>query len=233
MTTAPDAPEFAAVLRDVGRAWVRDGRAATVLAGLDMDLRRGAFASITGRSGSGKTTLLQIIGGLDRSYTGRVTVLGTDLASLADRQLSRFRGLRCGFIFQQFNLLPHLTVLQNVLLPTAFHTADLDSRERALSLLERVGLADRLDERPSILSGGQQQRVAIARALVQGADLLLCDEPTGSLDLETGNRLMDLFEELNGERGTTFLMVTHEPHIVERTRERYRLGDGLLHQEAG
>ncbi|MCA9641951.1 MAG: ABC transporter ATP-binding protein [Polyangiaceae bacterium] len=182
-----------------------------------------------GPSGSGKSTLLALIGGLDRQYSGKLSLFGKDLAKLSDKQLSKLRGERIGFVFQAFHLLDHLSVLDNVQAPGLFANPPLpDAEERAFQALKRVGLADKTSARPSELSGGQRQRVAIARALLRQPELLLCDEPTGNLDRKTGESIIDLFEELHSELGTTLVIVTHE-HRLDRIASRtLHLEDGRL-----
>ena len=199
-----------------------------VLDDVSLAVDPGELLSLVGRSGSGKSTLLNIMGGLDRRYTGRATVLGHDLHALGDAALARFRNREVGFVFQSFNLLDHLTARENVLLPSYFAegpTADGDRRAR--QALERVGIGDKAEARPSELSGGQKQRVAIARALFHAPKLLLCDEPTGNLDSETGRQIIDLFRALNGE-GLTLVIVTHEERVSSVASRVVRLEDGRL-----
>ncbi len=198
------------------------------LDGVTLSIDEGELVAVLGPSGSGKSTLLAILGGLDRDYGGRVELFGRDLAALGDRDLSRLRGERIGFVFQAFHLLAHLTVLDNVLAPALFarDTADLSSR--ALSLLDRLGLADRAADTPACLSGGQRQRVAIARALLRRPSLLLCDEPTGNLDAETGARTIDLFRDLHREGGLTVVAVTHEERLAGVATRTLALRDGKL-----
>ncbi len=181
-----------------------------------------------GPSGSGKSTLLGIVGGLDRDYQGKVAVFGEDLRGLSDRALSRLRGDRIGFVFQAFHLLAHLSVLDNVLAPALFTADDAGLRPRALALLERLGLADRALDTPARLSGGQRQRVAIARALLRRPALLLCDEPTGNLDAETGARTIELFRDLHREGGLTVVAVTHEERLAAVATRTLHLRDGRL-----
>jgi putative ABC transport system ATP-binding protein len=184
----------------------------TALSGVSLRVSPGDYVAITGASGSGKSTLLGIIGGLDREFTGKASVDGVDLVGARDGALARFRNSSIGFVFQQFHLLPHLTVLENVMLATAF--GGVRDEGRAIALLEQLGVADRRDDRPMRLSGGQQQRVAIARALLRKPKILLCDEPTGSLDRANGAAVLALLDELNRSDNTTIVVVTHD----ERTR---------------
>ncbi|MBL9042618.1 MAG: ABC transporter ATP-binding protein [Myxococcales bacterium] len=201
-----------------------------VLRGIDLVIRRGELVGFTGRSGSGKSTLLHILGGLDRGYEGKVSLLGQDLATLSDRALANLRNRHIGFVFQAFHLLTHLSCLDNVLLPNAFAQEPLgrmQAEERAMAALTRVGLADRRHSRPSELSGGQKQRVAIARALLFQPEVLLCDEPTGNLDDFTGQQIIDLFVELNRD-GLTMVLVTHEPRVAQATTRLLSLQNGLM-----
>jgi ABC-type lipoprotein export system ATPase subunit len=213
------------------------------LRGVDLHIPEGAFCGVVGSSGSGKTTLLNLIGGLDRAYEGEVQVAGQDLKALGDSELSRFRNRTMGFVFQFHNLLAHLSCEENVLLPAHFAPGGRGSnggadtqwpalRRRARWALERVGLPDVLSRRPSQLSGGEQQRVAIARALLFNPPLLLGDAPTGSLDRRSGERVVDLFEELHRE-GTTVVLITHEGWIAERMKRLVRVDDGKIVPENG
>jgi putative ABC transport system ATP-binding protein len=199
-----------------------------VLDDISLAVDPGELLSLVGRSGSGKSTLLHIMGGLDRRYAGRATVLGHDLHALGDAALARFRNREVGFVFQSFNLLDHLTARENVLLPSYFADGPTaDGYSRARQALERVGIGDKAEARPSELSGGQKQRVAIARALYHAPKLLLCDEPTGNLDSETGRQIIDLFRALNGD-GLTLVIVTHEERVSSVASRVVRLEDGRL-----
>ncbi len=199
------------------------------VAGVSFEVMPQEVVLLFGPSGSGKSTLLALIGGLDRQYTGQLSLFGKDLATLSDKELSHLRGERIGFVFQAFHLLDHVSVLDNVQAPGLFANPPLsDAQARARRALERVGLADKAGARPSELSGGQRQRVAIARALLRQPELLLCDEPTGNLDRQTGESIIDLFAELHAELGTTFVIVTHE-HRLDRIASRtLHLEDGRL-----
>lgn len=204
-----------------------------VLYDLDLEIEAGEFVAIVGTSGSGKTTLLNIVGGLDRDYEGDVIVDDHPLGELDDTEVARLRNETFGFVFQQFNLLDHLTVRENVALPSFFldesQRRDLPETETSPDeLLRRVGLGDYLDSPPSNLSGGQRQRVAIARALYGRPTHLLCDEPTGSLDHGTGLQIMELFQQLNEESGVTLIVVTHEEHIARMARRIVRLEEGRI-----
>lgn len=198
------------------------------LDGVALTIEEGEFLAVLGPSGSGKSTLLGVLGGLDRAYEGRVEVLGQDLKALGDTQLSRLRGEAIGFVFQAFHLLSHLTVLDNVLAPALFAGSAGDLRARALSLLERLGLEGRAADTPAQLSGGQRQRVAIARALLRSPRILLCDEPTGNLDAETGARAIELFRDLHREGGLTVVAVTHEERLAVAATRTLSLRDGKL-----
>lgn len=198
------------------------------LRGVDVTIERGEMVALMGPSGSGKTTLMQIIGLLDRPSTGRYLLNGEDVTRLTENQRSAFRNQHIGFVFQAFYLLSRMNVLENVEVPLTY--AGVGTRERrevAMSLLEKVGLADKWRNLPSQLSGGQKQRVAIARALTTRPSLLLADEPTGALDTRTGEEVMNLFEALNQE-GVTVVVVTHEAEVATRTRRIIRIRDGNI-----
>lgn len=198
------------------------------LKGVDLDVFPGDYVSITGPSGSGKSTLMHIVGCLLRPTKGEVKIDGVKISTLDESELASIRGQKVGFVFQQFNLMAKMTALENVALPLTFHDVSKGEREeRAKGLLERVGLGDRLDHVPPELSGGQRQRVAIARSLVVDPAVILADEPTGNLDTETGQDIMDLFVELN-EEGRTLVMVTHEPHIARYAEKNIHLVDGEI-----
>jgi putative ABC transport system ATP-binding protein len=198
------------------------------LAGVSFTIPHGGYTAVIGPSGSGKSTLMNIIGGLDTPGGGKLIIDGADLGSLDDEGLASFRNRTIGFVFQSFNLLPRLTALQNVELPLMYRSmAPAARRARAAELLERVGLGQRKDHRPTQLSGGQQQRVAIARALAGKPALLLADEPTGALDTATTREILQLFRDLNDE-GVTILIVTHEHDVAESTRRIIEMRDGRI-----
>ena len=197
------------------------------LDGVSLSIESGEFLSVVGRSGSGKTTLLDLLGLLLSPTSGRVLLDGQDTSRLGGNQRAALRGRRLGFIFQDFNLLPGLTALENAMLPLRYTRVD-GGRERARSLLEEVGLAERTHHRPAQLSGGEQQRVAIARSLVNRPALVLGDEPTGEVDSETSAQLVGLMRRLNREHGVTFVLVTHDHDVASRTDRVVRLQDGRV-----
>jgi putative ABC transport system ATP-binding protein len=212
----------------------RQGRdVVRALDGLSLEIGAGEFVSVVGRSGSGKTTLLDLIGLLLRPTSGRVLIAGEDASRLKDNQRADVRGQRIGFIFQEYNLLPALNVLENVMLPLRYTRSRVeDGRRRALELLEAVDLSDRLRHRPDELSGGQQQRVAIARALINRPAIVLGDEPTGSVDTQTSQELVGLMRRLNREEGVTFVIVTHDLDLAGRADRMIGLKDGRVVSDA-
>lgn len=197
-----------------------------VLRGIDLEVRRGEHVALMGPSGSGKSTLMNLIGLLDEPTSGRYLLNDIDASELGDPARARLRNEAIGFIFQTFNLLPNMDAVANVALPLRY-AGVRDARQRAGELLERVGMSDRLDHRPSQLSGGQRQRVAIARALVNDPALILADEPTGNLDSHTGAEVLDLLDELH-DQGRTIVVVTHDEHVAARADRTIRLFDGVV-----
>ena len=209
----------------------RDNEVAA-LRGVSFAVDRGEYVAIVGSSGSGKSTLLNLLGALDRPTAGQVRYDGRDVREMGDRELAALRNRRIGFVFQSFHLLPRLTAVDNVALPLVYRPGGPRSRrDAAVRALTQVGLADRLEHRPTELSGGQQQRVAIARALVTDPALVLADEPTGNLDSVTGSDIMSLLEQLQAERGTALVVITHEHDIARRAGRRIELQDGLVVSE--
>jgi lipoprotein-releasing system ATP-binding protein len=221
------------VLRDVAKSYqsVLDGPPVSVLSGIDMDVQQGESCAIVGPSGSGKSTLLNIIGTLDRPTRGQVLLDGQDLAQMNEDQLASVRNRSIGFIFQAHHLLPQCTVLENVLVPTLVcDDAQLrqSAPERAIRLLDRVGLGARVHHRPGQLSGGERQRTAVVRGLINQPRLLLADEPTGALDRAAAEGLARLLVELNREERVTLMVVTHAPDLAEKMSRRFQLQDGRL-----
>jgi len=198
------------------------------LRGISCRIESGEMVSIIGPSGSGKSTLMNIIGCLDKPTSGRYLLDGTEVSELNDDQLAEIRNKKIGFVFQSFHLLSRTTALANVELPLIYNGAS-NRRQRALQVLESVGLAHRVTHRPSELAGGEQQRVAIARALVNNPSLILADEPTGNLDTRTSQEIMSIFKKLN-EQGMTIVLVTHEPDIAAYTQRTIKLRDGQIEE---
>ena len=202
------------------------------LRGVDLTVEPGEFLSVMGRSGSGKSTLLNLIGCLDRPTSGVVILDGLEVTELPSRRLPAIRRQKIGFVFQQFNLLPTLTALENVMLPLRYAGVGGGERKRrAREMLEQVGLGDRLSHRPTELSGGEQQRVAIARALVTHPAIVLADEPTGEVDTQTAAEIIALMRRFNREAGQTFIIVTHDPLVAEATDRIIYLQDGMIERE--
>ncbi len=205
----------------------------TILSDLTLSLRPGDAASIVGPSGSGKSTLLYLLGALEPPSAGTVTLDGVNPFALSERELAVFRNRRVGFIFQDHLLLPQCTVLENVLIPTLVGESETDAPDRARELLERVGLADRLDHRPGELSGGERQRVSLARALIRRPPLLLCDEPTGNLDHASGDVVASMLFDLHEQQNTILLIVTHNRALAARCPLRFELVDDRLQRVDG
>ncbi|MGD9723107.1 MAG: ABC transporter ATP-binding protein [Pirellulales bacterium] len=221
--------KLAAQVVDVRKDYVlKGGIVVRALRGVSIDFPEGDFVAIMGHSGSGKSTLLNVLGCLDRASDGSYILGGQDVSKLGDDELSEIRCRYLGFIFQSYNLIPQLTVVENIELPL-YYQGDMSraAKDRCVELAKMVGLGDRLDHRPFQLSGGQQQRVAIARALVNNPHVILADEPTGNLDSATGEEIMQMLEALNAA-GKTIIMVTHEPDIAARAHRTLRMRDGLL-----
>ncbi len=228
MSDAPN-PAPLVTARGLRKSYLMGKRTLEVLRDIDLVVARGEFLALRGASGAGKSTLLHLLGGLDLPNAGEISFDGTDLRSLSARDLAEWRNRRVGFIFQAYHLLPELSALENVALPARVaRTAPAEAERRATALLERVGLAKRLEHRPYELSGGEQQRVAIARALVNEPDLILADEPTGNLDSHTGADIIQLLQTLREERQATFILATHDAQIAARAPRVIELADGHL-----
>ncbi len=203
--------------------------------GIDFSIQAGGFVSFVGPSGSGKSTLLNMIGCLDPPTSGSLTVAGQDVSLLDSRESARFRGKHIGFIFQDFNLIPVLTVFENIEYPLQMvqNWPKADRKKRVQELLEAVGMSDQGNKYPGQISGGQKQRVAVARALVTNAELVLADEPTANLDRRTANRIISLMKAMRDEFGTTFIFSTHDPRVVDSAEIIFNLEDGLLSPQNG
>ncbi|MFG3819180.1 ABC transporter ATP-binding protein [Limnothrix redekei] len=217
-------------LSEIYKIYGSDNTEVRALNGVNLVVESGEYCSIMGASGSGKSTMMNVIGCLDRPSSGRYQLDGIDVAELNEKDLATVRNCKLGFVFQQFHLLPQLSALENVMLPMVYAGVPSgERRQRALDALGRVGLGNRVNNRPNQLSGGQQQRVAIARAIVNRPIVLLADEPTGALDTKTTQEVLDIFEELN-QSGMTVVMVTHEPEVARRTHRVVWFRDGqVLH----
>ena len=231
--TASARPDAVAELRALRKIYYKPDGSIMVeaLRGIDLSVNRGEYVAIMGSSGSGKSTLMNVLGCLDRPTDGVYLLDGRDVTKMSDADLSTYRGRTIGFIFQAFNLIPELTILENVAAPLFYQNLPRHERiERAREVLGRVQLDQRLDHRPRELSGGQQQRVAIARALVTRPVVLMADEPTGNLDSATGRAILELFDDLH-RGGTTILMVTHDPSVADRCERVVRLRDGVIESD--
>jgi putative ABC transport system ATP-binding protein len=215
-------------LQDLTKHYKRGSEVIRALDGVTLDINKGEFVAIVGRSGSGKTTMLDLMGLLLRPTSGHLLIDDVDTSKLGDRELARTRALKVGFVFQEYNLLSGLDVLENVMLPLRYVRKDKDGRQRAMDLLDRVGLTDRMKHRPTELSGGQAQRVAIARSMVNQPSLILLDEPTGAVDTETAQQLVDLLKRLNREDQVTIVIVTHDLDIAGQGSRMVRLKDGKV-----
>jgi ABC-type lipoprotein export system ATPase subunit len=215
--------------RNLHKTYKLGGRELAVLRGVDLELERGSFLALRGASGAGKSTLLHLLAGLDTPTSGEVYFDGVSLARLSGRQLAILRNRKIGFVFQAYHLLPELDALENVCAPARIGRMPAsEAEQRARALLQRVGLGDRLDHRPSELSGGEQQRVAIARALINDPEVILADEPTGNLDSATGREIIDLMCELHAERKTALLIATHDASVASRAPRVLVLADGRI-----
>jgi putative ABC transport system ATP-binding protein len=218
-------------LQEVRRSYTMGNNVVEALRGLSLDIAAGEYVAIMGPSGCGKSTLLNLLGCLDRPTSGRYLLGGIDTSLMDDDALSEIRGRRLGFVFQSYNLIQQLNILENIEVPLFYQgRSDDEARAIAIGLAQRVGLAGRLDHKPFELSGGQQQRVAIARALASDPLVLLADEATGNLDSGSGREILALFDELN-DAGKTLIMVTHDPAVGERAKRIVRLCDGQLESD--
>lgn len=222
--------DYAVELRDVHKSFKVADEELLVLKGISTQIEPGEFVSIVGPSGNGKSTLLNMITGIDRPTRGEIVVGGQAVHSMSENELARWRGQHVGVIFQFFQMLPSLSLLQNVVLPMEFLGMDNPKarRERALHLLDMVGLADQAGKLPGMVSGGQQQRAAIARALANDPPLLVADEPTGNLDGKTAEQIFDIFSSLVEDQGKTLLMVTHDAHLADLIPRQIRIENGLI-----
>ena len=227
-------PDNAAIIRleGVAKRYVLGGEADVLaLRGVDLEVGAGAYLAIMGPSGSGKSTLLNLLGCLDRPSAGRYMLGGEDVSQMPDDTLSEARGRKIGFIFQSYNLIAQLTVIENIQVPLLYQGKDVRAyHEHCLKLAELVGLGDRLHHRPNQLSGGQQQRVAVARSLVNDPLMILADEPTGNLDSRTGQEVLDLIDRLN-QGGKTIVLVTHDDRVASRAHRIIHMKDGLIDRE--
>jgi putative ABC transport system ATP-binding protein len=215
-------------LEELTKHYKRGDEIIRALDGVTVTIEKGEFVAVVGRSGSGKTTMLDLMGLLLTPTSGSLFIDDVDTSKLGDRQRAQMRARRVGFVFQEYNLLPGLNVLENVTMPLRYVNNDKDGKERALGLLERVGLSDRIKHRPTELSGGQAQRVAIARSMINQPSLILLDEPTGAVDTETAQQLVDLLKRLNREDQVTIVIVTHDLDIAGQANRQIRLKDGRV-----
>ncbi|ABS34618.1 ABC transporter ATP-binding protein [Clostridium botulinum] len=216
------------IVKDIEKTYNTGEISFKALKGISLKIERGEFTSIMGPSGSGKSTFMNILGCLDKMDKGEYILNGKDVTDLTENDLAYVRNKEIGFVFQAFNLLPRMTILDNVELPMVYAGVPLKERkERALSALERVGLIERINHRPNEISGGQKQRVAIARAIVNNPSVIMADEPTGNLDTKSSLDIMRIFQNLN-EEGSTIIMVTHEPDIAKYTKRVVKFRDGHI-----
>lgn len=218
-------------IRNIVRNFILGSETVYVLKGIDLDIERGEYVAIMGPSGSGKSTLMNLLGCLDTPTSGQYILNGKDVSQMSDDDLAEIRNKEIGFVFQTFNLLPRTTALENVALPMIYAGVSKSDRTvRAKEVLTSVGLADRMEHKPSELSGGQRQRVAVGRALVNKPSIILADEPTGNLDSKTSLEIMQLFDEIH-QAGNTVIVVTHEEDVAKRAHRVIRLRDGIIERD--
>ncbi len=217
-------------LQNIYKEYKLDGEVFIALNNIVLEIKKGEFTAIAGPSGSGKSTLMHTIGLIDHPSRGQIYIEGKDALKLSDDQLSELRNGFVGFVFQQFNLINKLTVLENILLPSIYirKKINFDPQEKALFLMKRFGIENKANSFPNKISGGEQQRVAIARALINNPKIILADEPTGNLDTKTGEKILDLLEELNRKDGITVIVVTHEKHVADRMKRKIYIRDGEI-----
>jgi ABC-type lipoprotein export system ATPase subunit len=221
-------------LKDIYKTYFLGDIDVPVLKGVSFTIEKGELVALMGASGSGKSTLMNILGCLDHPTSGQYLLDGHDISHLSADGRALLRNSRIGFVFQNFNLLPRTSALDNVMMPLSYsteHLSDHQARQRAEEMLKRLGLADRMDHEPSQLSGGQQQRVAIARSLINNPSILLADEPTGNLDSHTSEEILHLFQQLNQQQGITIILVTHDAAIAHHAKRIIRISDGLIEGE--
>jgi ABC-type lipoprotein export system ATPase subunit len=218
-------------LKDIRKTYYMGDIEAPVLKGITLSIKKGEFVALMGASGSGKSTLMNILGCLDHATSGEYWFEGREISHLSADHRAFLRNHKIGFVFQNFNLLPRTTALENVVMPLSYTRevlSDHDARHRAVELLKRVGLGDRLQYEPFKLSGGQQQRVAIARALINNPSIVFADEPTGNLDSKTSEEVLQVLQQLNSEQGITIIVVTHDPSVARHAQRFIRIHDGLI-----
>jgi len=218
-------------LENVSKVYKMGEEKVYALNGIDLDIHEGDLAAVLGPSGSGKSTLLNMLGLLDPPSAGSIYLDGIETTRLSEKGLAGVRGKKIGFIFQMFNLIPSLTVIQNVMLPAVIYESDpVKTREKAAEILQKLGMGERLEHFPNQLSGGQRQRVAVARSLINDPEIILADEPTGNLDSKTGAEVLGMFKKLNDE-GKTIIIVTHDLHVAKITKRTIKVVDGKILKE--